>query len=115
MLQLLSHENVNVVKSDQCMYGLYTPSKDGAWMLARKPTQWASSSPQMLARLSKRCNHEHEHQRLEGGRASDAELYPPALIKENNHPRNISKFPQIRVLRASLNWSSRVVIPWEPL
>ena len=82
MVQRLSHENVGVVKSDQCMYGLFTPSKDGAWMLARKPTQWASSSPQMPTRLSKRCSHEHGHQRLDGGRASDAELYPPALISD---------------------------------
>ena len=82
MVRLLEQPGVDVVKSDQCMYGLYTNSPDGSYKLARKPTQWASSSPQMPARLSQRCDGLHEHQALEGGRASHAALYPPKLITQ---------------------------------
>ena len=51
-------------------------------MAAKKPTRWASSSPHMLRRLSKRCSKNHEHQPLVGGRAKACENYPPELITE---------------------------------
>ena len=81
MQRLLKHPGVGTTVSDQCQYGLYSQAPDGRIMLVRKPTQWASSSPRMLDRLSKRCPGDHHHQPLEGGRANNAAYYPPTLIR----------------------------------
>ena len=51
MQALLRQKNVDVVTSDQCMYGLMTRGKNGDLVHAKKLTKWAASSPQMLARL----------------------------------------------------------------
>ena len=59
-----------------------TPGPNGEPLHANNPTQWASSSPHMLKRLSKRCTGRHQHQQLVGGRAKDAQLYPLPLIVE---------------------------------
>ena len=80
MEKLLSHVRVNTIVSDQCQYGLLTPGPNGQLMPAKKPTKWASTSPQMLARLSARCPGDHVHQHLIGGRAADAAFYPPELV-----------------------------------
>jgi len=68
MLRLLKNHLVNVTVSDQCMYGLVTKGMNGEEVSAKKPTQWASTSPQMLKRLSTRCDKSHVHQHLIGGR-----------------------------------------------
>ena len=80
MLKLLNHRRVKTTVSDQCQYGLVTPGPGGEMLPAKKPTKWASSSPQMLARQSKRCPGDHEHQHLTGGRAAQAAFYPPPLV-----------------------------------
>ena len=36
----------------------------------------------MLARLSRRCEGDHEHQWLDSGRTRAAEIYPPGLVLE---------------------------------
>ena len=82
MQELLADERVGSIVSDQCEYGLVTPSQDGTPMPAKKPTRWASSSPYMLKRLSKRCSKTHQHQQLTDGRAKDAAIYPLPLILE---------------------------------
>ena len=41
-----------------------------------------TTSPQMAARLSRRCSKQHPHEPLLGGRAKAAELYPDKLILE---------------------------------
>jgi hypothetical protein len=82
MVALLSLPKVSSVVSDQCEYGLLTPGPGGIPMAAKKPTRWASSSPHMLKRLSKRCSQTHDHQHLVGGRAKACENYPPELITE---------------------------------
>ena len=80
MLDLLNRPGVNVVKRDQCMYGLVTPSQVGACKLATKPTQWVSNSRHMLLRLNKRRGGKYEHQHLEGRRTAKAAIYPRQLI-----------------------------------
>ena len=60
---------------------------DGSWMLAKKPTQWASNSHHMPFRFAKRCNNTHAHGPLEGWRARAAGVYPPRLI--NRHIRGM--------------------------
>ena len=83
MIKLLQHPKVQTTISDKCEYGLVTPSAvTGQPIPAQKPTRWATSSPQMLSRLSKRCSRTHEHQPLLGGRAADAAFYPMPLITE---------------------------------
>ena len=82
MMKLLSHPRVESTVSDQCQYGLMTPGESGGLMPAKKATRWASTSPQMLSRLSRRCPGDHVHQHLIGGRAADAAFYPPELITD---------------------------------
>ena len=83
MVDLLAHPKVHAVTSDQCMYGLVTPSsRDGRPVAAMKPTRWATSSPQMAARLTTRCSRDHPHEPLLGGRAADAAFYPMKLVTE---------------------------------
>ena len=82
MVALLAMPKVSSVVSDQCEYGLLTPGPGGVPMPAKKPTRWASSSPHMLKRLSKRCSKDHDHQQLVGGRAKACENYAPELITE---------------------------------
>ena len=82
MLRLLRSSKVNVTVADQCMYGLVTKGPKGEPMPAKKPTQWASTSPQMLKRLSVRCDKSHSHQHLISGRAAAAAYYPPKLISQ---------------------------------
>ena len=72
--------NILSVVSDQCDCGLLTPGPGGVPMPAKKPTRWASPSPQTLKRLSQRCSQTHEHQQLVGGRAKACENYPLELI-----------------------------------
>ena len=80
MQKLLGHPRVNSVVSDQCQYGLVTPGIGGGLLPAKKPTCWASTSTQMLSRLSARCPGNHTHQHLIGSRAADAAFCPPELI-----------------------------------
>ena len=82
MVRLLKRANVGVTVADQCMYGLTTKGPSGEEVRAKKPTQWASSSPHMLRRLSTRCDGTHHHQHLISGRAAAAAYYPPKLISQ---------------------------------
>lgn len=82
MPKLLAHPRVQTAVADQCMYGLITHTDDGQWLPAKKPTMFATSSPQMAHRLSLRCDKSHQHQPLLGGRAADAAFYPMVLITE---------------------------------
>ena len=82
MLRLLKHPKVGTTVADQCMYGLTTKDANGKEVKAKKPTQWASSAPHMLKRLSTRCDRTHTHQHLISGRATAAAYYPPKLISQ---------------------------------
>ena len=80
--RMLRHWIVNVAVADQCMYGLVNKGMNGEEVPAKKPTQWASTSPQMLKRLSTQCDGTHVHQHLIGGRAAAAAYYPPKLMTQ---------------------------------
>ena len=82
MVKLLREKRVSTVVSDQCEYGLLTPGPNGEPMPAKKPTKWASSSSHMLKRLARRCQKDHTHQQLVGGRAKQNENYSLDLIVE---------------------------------
>ena len=76
---MMKQKRVSTVVPDQCEYGLFTPGPDGEPMPAKKPTRWMSSSPHMLKRLSRRCQGDHAHQNLVGGRDKSADNYPSEL------------------------------------
>ena len=82
MEKVLKHPRVGTSVADQCMYGLMTMDGNGNLVEAQKPTKWASSSRQMLERLSTRCDKSHSHQHLVGGRAAAAAYYPAKLISQ---------------------------------
>ena len=88
---LLKHPRVRTIVSDQCEYGLVTPNEHGELTPAKKPTRWATTSEQMVKRLSKRCTRTHDHQPLLGGRAAAAAFYPLPLITKN--PQGHSRHP----------------------
>ena len=54
MQKILAHPRVGTAVADQCMYGLTTIDGNGNEASAKKPTKWASTSQQMLDRLSRR-------------------------------------------------------------
>ena len=71
---------VGVVRCDQCMTGLETkPEREGGATKAMKPTAFMSNSECILEALSVRCDKQHEHQPLTGGRAKQAATYPDVL------------------------------------
>ena len=72
IMSLARHPLVHVVVADQCQYGLRAPSPDGGTLPALKPTRFMTSSPEMAARLSRRCDRSHRHQQLVGGRCANA-------------------------------------------
>ena len=82
MLKLLRLPGVHTAVADQCMYGLVTHTASGNWVAAKKPTKFATSSVQMASRLGTRCDKQHVHEPLLGGRAAAAALYPLPLITE---------------------------------
>ena len=82
--KILKKAGVHKVNCDQCTYGLTTTStraKDSAHLPAKKPTSLMTNSVAMARRLNRRCDGQHIHQPLEGGRAADAENYPDSLIQ----------------------------------
>ena len=80
MLSLLAQPRVKSCVSDQCEYGLTTWNAAGEYVPAKKPTRWATTSDQMLHRLSQRCTGKHKHEHLLGGKAASAAFYPLPLI-----------------------------------
>ena len=82
MQDLLRHPRVKTTVSDQCEYGLVTWTNDGGIAAAKKPTRWATTSDQMIQRLSKRCSGKHRHEPLLAGRAAHAAFYHLPRITE---------------------------------
>ena len=72
-----SSEPVEVVKIDQCQYGLKDPVNG---LPHRKSTGLTLSSHYMKRRLNRLCDHSHEHQPLEGNqRTHFAQQWPYEL------------------------------------
>ena len=80
---VLKLRNVRQVTGHQCQYGLVTPSVSDPNVLvpAMKPTRFMSNSDVMLQQLMRKCDHEHIHQPLVGGRCKAAAMYPEGLVK----------------------------------
>ena len=73
---------VDVVETDQCMFGLKTWGSSRAQLvLAKKPTRFMTNSRSIGHELRRKCDGTHTHQTLVDGRAKDAARYPPALCR----------------------------------
>ena len=83
VMALLKSPLVLTVIADQCMYGLTSPAeaKPGQRLPALKPTHFMTNSVFMRDQLSMRCDKQHSHQPLIGGRCKDAAFYPLPLVE----------------------------------
>ena len=81
ILRLAAQAGVHISKADQCRYGLKTKGKNGEMVPALKPTKFMTNSEPMSRLLTKRCQHKHIHQPLEGNRCAAAAFYPIPLIR----------------------------------
>ena len=79
MQAILEHEDVFLVRGDQCAFGQAAIGPDGKWGLARKSTGWMTNAYWITTTVGLRCSGDHEHVKLIGGRAKATERYPPAL------------------------------------
>ena len=74
MQELLNRDDVFSVIGDMCQFGM-SQQVDGEDKLVKKPTGFMTKCWGIAKRLSKRCNNDHEHIRLEGGRTKQAQVY----------------------------------------
>ena len=81
MMALARHPLVHCVVAHQCAYGLTTPDQDGNPAPAMKPTRFMTSSIQMAAQMSTRCNETSKHQQLVSGRCAAAADYPLGFVR----------------------------------
>ena len=73
---------VDVVETDQCMFGLKTwRSSRSQLVLAKKPTRFMTNSRSIGQELRRKCDGTHPHQPLVDGRAKDVARCPPALCR----------------------------------
>ena len=81
--KLEKEEGVEVVTADQCIFGLLTwkGGNKNRWVPVKKPTKFLTNSTAIAGELNVRCNKEHEHQSLVGGRAAAAARYPKGLCR----------------------------------
>ena len=81
--KLEKEEEVRVVTTDQCMFGLLTwkGKNKNKWVPAKKPTRFLTNSEAIAGELNVRCDKSHEHQALIEGRAAAAARYPKGLCR----------------------------------
>eukprot|EP00438_Fugacium_kawagutii_P036296 Skav217417 [mRNA] locus=scaffold2674:458921:461200:- [translate_table: standard] len=66
MKKLVKDCGCSMIPIDQCMFGLTIPDESGEPGLARKPTYFVGTMPN-LNQLENRCNHSHSHVAVVGG------------------------------------------------
>ena len=64
-----------MVRGDMCAFGMTQEDGNGK-RLVMKPTGFMTNTPAIAEALSEKCDGQHQHIRLVGGRASRAEVYP---------------------------------------
>ena len=80
--KMMRELGVDVVETDQCMFGLKTwGSSKAQLVMAKKPTRFMTNSRSIGNELSRKCDGTLQHQPLIDGRAKDAARYPPALCR----------------------------------
>ena len=82
MVQLIADYSLHMVTSPMCAFGMVIRDGHGEDAgLARKETTWLSNSSEIVNALTRRCSGDHSHANLFGGRACQAQVYPPALCR----------------------------------
>ena len=84
MDELLNDPRVHVAYAHQCQFGLTAKIRTGSDERgpAKKPTGFIGNSWTIAHRLRRTCKRDHEHVKLEGGRAKAAALYPVEVCME---------------------------------
>eukprot|EP00435_Cladocopium_sp_Y103_P060316 s936_g22.t1 len=72
----LEHDEVILVKSDQCRFGLRVRGR-----LSRKSTLFATTCDAIAVNLQKLCQCEEPHQPLINGLPQQSQVYPPDLVR----------------------------------
>ena len=73
--RLLQHPSVMFGTGHMCQYNCRGPGG----LLVRKSTQWATSSPLLLAAVTAHCPGDHPHEHLVGSATKQAAAYTPEL------------------------------------
>ena len=75
-------DGAHLVNFDFCGLGMKAKSDDGAEKLVKKRTKVMTNSGHIATSLAKaQCSQDHQHVRLEGGKASACEVYPNAFCE----------------------------------
>ena len=72
---------MHVALAHQCQLGAESSTDDGGKELVLKPTRFMTNSPELANMLSRWCDGQHRHVRLEHGRAHKADVYPAVLCE----------------------------------
>lgn len=72
---------VRQVVADQCMYGQTVRDRQGHKTPAKKRTRFMTNLEDAERELSRKCDKNHKHEALVGGKAKATEKYPEALCK----------------------------------
>ena len=86
MVALTNQKDVYVVEGPMCRWGMKSRDASGIGYV-RKPTKWATNSWELAKVLQSDCPNKgtdskawHRHILLVNGRATAAQIYPPALV-----------------------------------
>ena len=77
---MLLKEEVELVDVDMCDFGM-TASDELGEALVRKRTKVLTNSAEVAKRIARRCDGQHRHVHLIGGKAKRAQLYPRAFSR----------------------------------
>ena len=80
VLEMLLKEDVELVEVDMCHFGMVGSDELGE-ALVRKRTKVLTNSCEVARRIAQRCDGQHRHIHLVGGRAKKAQLYPRAFSR----------------------------------
>ena len=119
MLQLALDYNLHAVTSPMCPFGMMIRDRNGNDEgLARKETTWLINGESIVEALRASCTEDHPHASLMGGRARQAQVYPPALCKAivrglKNQLRRLDQPQPASAQRTSGNATSQDVPVWK--
>ena len=77
---LAGRDDVFVVQSPMCYWHMLAEDMQGVGHV-RKETQYLTNSAELAKRLNQVCEGNHRHVHLINGRARQAQVYPPKLVK----------------------------------
>ena len=81
MVQLIADFDLHMRSSPMCAFGMLIRDSNGEQELAKKMTTWLSNGEAIVDALHRRCSGDHPHADLFGGKAKQAQVYPPELCK----------------------------------